>query len=59
MDRAIEAGVGEGGAHTSLASRVVQSTRNHLMLWIRVLYALTINRGPCSRGKAAMRLCED
>jgi len=42
MERAIEAGEGEGGAHRSLASRVVQSTRHHRTLWIGVLYAIAI-----------------
>lgn len=42
MDRAIEVGEGEGGAHRSAASKVVRSTRQHHTLWIGMLYAITI-----------------
>ena len=42
MDRALEVWEGEGGAHRSVASKVVQSTRHHRTLWTGVLYAITI-----------------
>ena len=42
MNRAIDVPDGIGGARRSLASILVQSTRHHRTLWIRVLYALTI-----------------
>jgi hypothetical protein len=42
MDRALEVWEGEGGAHRSVASKVVQSTRHHRTLWTSVLYAITI-----------------
>ena len=42
MDSAIEVREGEGGAHRSVASRVVQSIRRHRTLWIGVLYTITI-----------------
>ena len=42
MDRAIEVWEGEGGAHRSVASRVVQSTRYHRTMWTGVLYVITI-----------------
>jgi len=42
MDSAIEVREGEGEAHRSVASRVVQSTRRHRTLWTGVLYAIVI-----------------
>jgi hypothetical protein len=42
MDRAIEIWESEGGAHRSVASRVVQNTRNHRTPWTGVLYIITI-----------------
>ena len=42
MGRAIEVGEGRGGAHRSVASNVLRSTRDHRTLWIGVLYALAI-----------------
>ena len=42
MDRAIEVGEGEGGAHSSPVFKVVHSIRHHHALWMGVLYAITI-----------------
>ena len=42
MDKSIEVWEGEGGAHRSVASRVVHSTRHHRTLWTGVLYVITI-----------------
>jgi hypothetical protein len=42
MDRAIEVWEGKGGAHRSVASKMVHSIRHHRTLWIGVLYAITI-----------------
>jgi t-SNARE complex subunit (syntaxin) len=42
MSRAIEVGEDVGGAHRSVASRVVQNTRDHRTLWVGVLYAIVI-----------------
>ena len=42
MDKAIEVEEGEGRAHRSVASKVVQSTRHYGTLWTGVLYAIMI-----------------
>jgi hypothetical protein len=42
MDRTIELGKGEGRAHRSVASKLVQSTRHHSTLWTGLLYAIMI-----------------
>ena len=42
MGREIEVGKGVGGAHRSVASKVMQNTRDHRTLWIGVLYAIVI-----------------
>jgi len=52
MDRAIEIWEGKGGAHGSIASKVVQGTRHHRALWNCVLYAITIVLVLACRGKA-------